>query len=139
MDQDVESTPIRLLRVALMILVTDFVLKLPHQIPKPRSRSHFPKRFMVFKSGCFLVQCGLDGNRQDRTAPQLDDETINVRIPAGAKPGSRIRIKGKGRPSPFSQQRGDLYLTIEVLPHPYMATEIAQLRAQLKVYQSHPS
>ncbi|MBD2362535.1 DnaJ domain-containing protein [Anabaena minutissima FACHB-250] len=50
---------------------------------------------------------------------QLDNEVINVRIPAGAKPGSRIRIQGKGHPSPFSQQRGDLYLTIEVLPHPF--------------------
>jgi curved DNA-binding protein len=50
---------------------------------------------------------------------QLDDDTINVRIPAGAQPGSRIRIKGKGRPSPFSQQRGDLYLTIELLPHSF--------------------
>ncbi len=50
---------------------------------------------------------------------QLDEETINVRIPPGAKPGSRIRIKGKGRASPFSQQRGDLYLTIELLPHPF--------------------
>ncbi|MCY7384029.1 MAG: DnaJ domain-containing protein [Microcoleus sp. CAN_BIN18] len=48
---------------------------------------------------------------------QFDDETINVRIPAGAKPGSRIRLKGKGRVSPFSQQRGDLYLTIEILTH----------------------
>ena len=46
---------------------------------------------------------------------QLDEETINVRIPPGAKPGSRIRLKGKGRPSPFSQQRGDLYLTH--IPH----------------------
>jgi curved DNA-binding protein len=54
---------------------------------------------------------------------QLDDETINVRIPAGATPGSRIRIKGKGRPSPFSQQRGDLYLTIEVLPHSFFRFE----------------
>jgi curved DNA-binding protein len=53
----------------------------------------------------------------------LDDETINVRIPAGAKPGSRIRIKGKGRPSPFSQQCGDLYLTIEVLTHPFFRFE----------------
>ncbi len=50
---------------------------------------------------------------------QLDADTINVRIPAGAKPGSRMRIKGKGRPSPFSQQRGDLHLTIELLPHPF--------------------
>lgn len=54
---------------------------------------------------------------------QLDDQTINVRIPAGAKPGSRIRLKGKGRPSPFTQQRGDLYLTIEVLPHPFFRFE----------------
>jgi curved DNA-binding protein len=54
---------------------------------------------------------------------QLGDETINVRIPAGAKSGSRIRIKGKGRPSPFSQQRGDLYLTIELLPHPFFRFE----------------
>lgn len=54
---------------------------------------------------------------------QLDDETINVRIPAGATPGSRIRLKGKGRPSPFTQQRGDLYLTIEVLPHTFFRFE----------------
>jgi len=50
---------------------------------------------------------------------QLDDETLNVRIPAGAKLGSRIRLKGKGRASPFSEQRGDLYLTIELFPHPF--------------------
>ena len=54
---------------------------------------------------------------------QLDDDTINVRIPAGAKPGSRIRLKGRGRPSPFSQQRGDLYLTIEILPHSFFRFE----------------
>jgi len=54
---------------------------------------------------------------------QLDQETINVRIPAGAKPGSRIRLKGKGRPSPLSPQRGDLYLTIEVLPHSFFRFE----------------
>ncbi len=54
---------------------------------------------------------------------QLDDQTINVRIPAGAKPGSQIRIKGKGRPSPFSQQPGDLYLTIQMLPHPFFRFE----------------
>ncbi|PZV18119.1 MAG: molecular chaperone DnaJ [Leptolyngbya sp.] len=54
---------------------------------------------------------------------QLDDETLNVRIPPGAKPGSRIRLKGKGRPSPFSQQRGDLYLTVEVVPHPFWRFE----------------
>jgi curved DNA-binding protein len=53
----------------------------------------------------------------------LDDEKINVRIPPGAKPGSRMRLKGKGSPSPFSQQRGDLYLTIEIRPHPFFKFE----------------
>ncbi|MDJ0636647.1 MAG: DnaJ C-terminal domain-containing protein [Xenococcaceae cyanobacterium MO_188.B29] len=54
---------------------------------------------------------------------QLDGETIKVRIPPGAKPGSRIRIKGKGQISPFSQQRGDLYLTIDLQPHPLFKFE----------------
>ncbi|MGL5793369.1 MAG: DnaJ C-terminal domain-containing protein, partial [Waterburya sp.] len=54
---------------------------------------------------------------------QLDGETINVRIPPGAKPGSRIRLKGKGRISSFSQQRGDLYLTIDLQPHPLFKFE----------------
>lgn len=38
---------------------------------------------------------------------------MKVRIPPGAKTGSRLRIKGKGQLSPFSGQRGDLYLNIE--------------------------
>jgi curved DNA-binding protein len=54
---------------------------------------------------------------------QLDGETINVRIPSGAKPGSRIRLKGKGRTNSFSQQRGDLYLTIDLQPHPLFKFE----------------
>ncbi len=48
---------------------------------------------------------------------QIGQETVTVRIPPGAKSGSRLRLKGKGQISPFSQQRGDLYLTIELLPH----------------------
>jgi curved DNA-binding protein len=64
---------------------------------------------------------------------QLDEETINVRIPAGATPGSRIRIKGKGRPSPFSQQRGDLYLTIEVLPHSFYQFEGSNLTCEVPI------
>ena len=49
---------------------------------------------------------------------RIGNETVKVRIPPGAKTGSRLRIKGKGQPSPFSGQRGDLYLNIELQPHP---------------------
>lgn len=48
---------------------------------------------------------------------QLGKERIKVRIPPGAKPGSRIRLKEKGQINPYSQQRGDLYLTISLQPH----------------------
>ncbi|EDZ93205.1 MAG: J domain-containing protein [Limnospira sp. PMC 1291.21] len=49
----------------------------------------------------------------------LDGETIKVKIPPGAKPDSRIRLKGKGGVSPTSGKRGDLYLTVELEPHPF--------------------
>jgi curved DNA-binding protein len=64
---------------------------------------------------------------------QLDEETIHVRIPAGATPGRRIRIKGKGRPSPFSQQRGDLYLTIDLLPHSFFRFEGDHLTCEVPI------
>ncbi|NJM70763.1 MAG: DnaJ domain-containing protein [Scytonema sp. RU_4_4] len=47
----------------------------------------------------------------------LGNEVIDVRIPAGAKSGSRLRVRGKGPVSPFTQQRGDLYLKVELQPH----------------------
>ena len=53
----------------------------------------------------------------------LGKETIEVRIPPGAKPGSRIRIRGKGQVSPYSQKRGDLYLKVEIIPHSFFQFE----------------
>ncbi|WP_413164459.1 DnaJ C-terminal domain-containing protein [Capilliphycus salinus ALCB114379] len=50
---------------------------------------------------------------------KLDDETIKVRIPAGVKPGSRIRVKGKGGVNPGNPERGDLYLIVDLQPHPF--------------------
>jgi curved DNA-binding protein len=47
------------------------------------------------------------------------ENPFKVRIPPGAKPGSRIRIKGQGRTNPMTGERGDLYLTIDIAPHPF--------------------
>lgn len=52
----------------------------------------------------------------------LGNETITVRIPAGAKNGSRVRIKGKGQANPYGQ-RGDLYLNVQLAEHPFFAFE----------------
>jgi curved DNA-binding protein len=54
------------------------------------------------------------------------EKPFKVRIPAGAKPGSRIRIKGQGRTNSITQKRGDLYLTIDLEPHPFFALDDQQ-------------
>ncbi len=48
----------------------------------------------------------------------LGDEIVTVRIPAGAKAGSRVRVPGKGLTNPYGQ-RGDLYLTVQLNAHPF--------------------
>ena len=53
----------------------------------------------------------------------LGNETIDVRIPAGAKPGTRLRVRGKGQINPMTQQRGDLYLKVELQPHSFFQIE----------------
>lgn len=53
----------------------------------------------------------------------LGNETIEVRIPPGAKPGTRVRVRGKGNVNPYNQQRGDLYLKVEILPHSFFKFE----------------
>jgi curved DNA-binding protein len=49
-------------------------------------------------------------------------ETIEVKIPAGVKDGSRIRIRGRGQQSPGGEA-GDLYIVTRVHPHPYFRRE----------------
>ena len=53
----------------------------------------------------------------------LGNEVIEVRIPSGAKPGTKIRVRGKGQVNPFTQQRGDLYLKVEIQPHAFFQFE----------------
>jgi curved DNA-binding protein len=49
------------------------------------------------------------------------EKPFKVNIPPGAKPGSRIRIKGQGRTNPMTGERGDLYLNIDIAPHPFFS------------------
>jgi curved DNA-binding protein len=63
----------------------------------------------------------------------LGNETIDVRIPAGAKSGTRLRVRGKGQVNPMTQQRGDLYLKVELQPHSFFQMEGDNLVCELPI------
>ena len=61
----------------------------------------------------------------------VNDERVQVRIPAGVRNGSRLRLKEKGNLQPGTGRRGDLYLNLSVQDHPIWRIDGDQLRADL--------
>lgn len=62
-----------------------------------------------------------------------EGRTINVRIPEGVSDGQKIRLKGKGDPSPDGGQMGDLVLTVSVRKHPVFERDGLNLRLVVPV------
>lgn len=60
-----------------------------------------------------------------------DGQQFTAKIPAGAKTGSKIRLRGKGNRGP--QGMGDLYLIVKVLPHPVFKRVGNNLQVTVKV------
>ncbi len=63
----------------------------------------------------------------------LGTEIIKVKIPAGAKSGTKIRLRGKGAQNPMTQQRGDLYLKVELQPHKFFQFEEGNLVCEVPI------
>ena len=72
-----------------------------------------------------------DAFRGSERTLAVNDERVQVRIPAGVKPGSRLRLKGKGNLQPGTGRRGDLYLNLQMQEHPVWKLDGDQLRAEL--------
>lgn len=51
------------------------------------------------------------------TGGKVIPRRLEVKIPAGVRDGSRIRIAGEGGPGRAGGTKGDLYLVVKVLPH----------------------
>lgn len=49
---------------------------------------------------------------------EIGDRRVEVKIPAGVRTGSRIRLAGQGEPGRNGAPAGDLYLITRVLSHP---------------------
>jgi curved DNA-binding protein len=64
---------------------------------------------------------------------ERDRRRIRVKIPPGARTGSRIRVAGKGSPGYRGGSPGDLYLNVVVKPHPVFRRDGNDLRCNVDV------
>ena len=75
-------------------------------------------------------------NGTQRTFQLLDRQTgeskgVEVKIPAGAYDGLRVRVAGKGMPGGGGAEPGDLYLVVKVRPHASFEREGDDLRVKV--------
>ena len=63
----------------------------------------------------------------ERSSPQ----TITVRIPAGVNDGAKVRVKGRGGPGEAGP--GDLYVLVNVVPHPIFSRKGENLHISVPV------
>ena len=67
------------------------------------------------------------------SAPGGKPRTIEVKIPAGLRPGKKVRVPGEGATAGGSTVKGDLYLRIKVKPHSYFTIDGDNLVCELPV------
>lgn len=63
----------------------------------------------------------------------IEGRSVQARLPAGVSDGQRIRLRGKGRPSPNGGPAGDLILTVHVAKHPVFSIDGRNLRVTVPV------
>ncbi|MGP3533707.1 DnaJ C-terminal domain-containing protein [Microbacterium sp. RD1] len=62
-----------------------------------------------------------------------DGKPFKVKIPAGVADGQKIRLRGRGRPSPDGGEPGDIVVQVAVRPHPVFTRDGLNLRVTVPV------
>jgi molecular chaperone DnaJ len=85
---------------------------------------HGSTRMMQLQTGEPCTACGGTGRVGNRVCTicngaggKITPKRLEVKIPAGVRDGSRIRIAGEGGSGLAGGSKGDLYLVVKVLPH----------------------
>jgi len=93
---------------------------------------------MVFSRSC--PGCGGTGQQRPRacepcggTGQITRSEAVQIRVPAGVGDGDRVRVAGKGNAGLRGGQPGDLYITVQVSPHPLYRREGDDLHVTVPV------
>jgi curved DNA-binding protein len=48
------------------------------------------------------------------SVPTLDDKKLSLKIPPGTKPGTKMRMSGRGLPHMKGNRKGDLFVKIQI-------------------------
>ena len=83
---------------------------------------------MVFSRPCAV--CGGTGRQRQTRCPscggqqvETRTETLTIKVPPGLADGARIRVPGKGHVGRNGGENGDLYISVQVQPHPLFRRE----------------
>lgn len=99
-------------------------------------------RDLTYKLALFLEEAKTGVQRQIKLRPheasgfarsESGTRTLNVKIPAGVVAGQRIRLAGQGEPGVAGGKAGDLFLEIELAPHPLFEVDGKNLLLTLPV------
>ena len=63
----------------------------------------------------------------------LRNESVSVKVPSGIQDGQKLKVKGKGQPSPNGGPAGDLVVTIKVKPHAVFTRDGDNIRVSVPV------
>lgn len=64
---------------------------------------------------------------------RIGNNVVEVRIPPGAKQGTKIRLRGKGQMNPYTQRPGDVYLVVNLLDHNFFQFEGDNLVSEVPI------
>ena len=78
---------------------------------------------MAYKGGKQRVSLRNGSNRQ----------SLDVTIPVGIESGKKLRLAGKGGPAPSGGTPGNLYITVNITPHPHFVRKGADLEYTAKI------
>ena len=62
-----------------------------------------------------------------------DSQTLDIKVPAGAVDGGRLRFRGKGMPGANGGEAGDLLVTTRIQPHPVFSRKGADVLMDMPI------
>lgn len=102
----------------------------PLLCPRCRGEGVLPRRKGFFEAKETCPQCQGRGRIFPDPCRSCDgrghndvEREIPLQLPLGVKDGTRLRVSGEGQPGEGGAPPGDLYVVIEVEPHPLFARE----------------